>query len=109
MFGIVKDVHINAGFSKGNGRTQFGHAGHGAYELDKFIIRFHTDVEFNLGLGNHIVQIFQMSAGEFQLFSLVCFNVVAPDRFNDFIGLGFSSLFNKFADGLFVNGIRGML
>ena len=49
-----------------------------------------------------------MSAGKFQLFSLVSFNVAAFDCFNDFIGLGFCPSFYQFADSFFINGIGGV-
>lgn len=58
MFGIIKDVHVNACFSKDDSGTQFCHTRHGAYNLDKLIIRFYADIEFNFGLGDHIVKIF---------------------------------------------------
>ena len=95
MFRIVKDAHINTGFSKDNRRTQFHHTVHSAYKPDKLIIRFHAGIGFNLGLGDHIVQIFQMTTGELPFSSLGCFNVIAFDSFNDFIGLGFCPFFNS--------------
>lgn len=65
VFGVVKDVHVDTCFGKSNGRTNFRHVRYGACELDKLIIGFYVDVEFNFGLGDHTVQIFQMPADEF--------------------------------------------
>ena len=45
---------------------------------------YHADIEFDFCLGDHILKVFQVPAGEFWLFCLVCFNAVTFKGFNYF-------------------------
>ena len=40
------------------------HAGHGTDKLHELVIRLDADIEFHFGLGNHIIEIFQMPPGK---------------------------------------------
>lgn len=75
MLCIIKDIHVDACFGKNNSGAQFRHTGHCGHILDKLIIRFDADIQFDFRLGDHIVEILQMSAGQFQLLCLISFNV----------------------------------
>lgn len=50
-----------------------------------------------------------MPLGKLYFFSLVCFNIVAIDGFDDFVRLGFCPFLYEFADSFFIHGISSML
>lgn len=81
MSGIIKNIHIDASFSKDIGCAQLYYARHCTYEFYKFVIRIYADLEFDFCLDDHIVKIFRMPT-TFRFFCLICFNVVTFKGFN---------------------------
>lgn len=91
MFHIVKDIHVDTDFCQYNRGAEFGHARHRGNKFNKLIIRLDTNIKFHFCLGNHIIKIIQMGTSQFEFFSLIRFDIVTFDSFNDFIGFCFCS------------------